>query len=170
MASLDVLQNLLCVSTILISIISINDCRDQSCFPTQIQFSNNGLQLYLRFNNTVDTTGLLDNPSPCNPYFDQQSLIYLNDSTCSFDSAIESNLPNSVLLIDLSSNAIIQPNIEELTLIPNAFGCSTTAHTLNIDTPAIEPNTEIVIDNDVPTTIGSCETFTITAYSSTGCL
>ena len=140
----------------------------QSCAPTQIKFSNDGTQLYLRFNSTVTTTGLINNPSPCNNYFDQGSLLYLNDSTCQFESGIQSNSPTSVLSIDLSPHAIVQPDIEELTLNANAFGCSNIAYTLNVDGPDIQPNTQIIIDSDVPTTIASCETFTISAESSIG--
>ena len=150
----------------LLFLISTNN--SQSCVPTEIQFSNDGLKLYLRFNSTVDTTGLIDNPSSCNNYFDQQSLLYLNESTCQFESGIQSNSPTSVLSIQLSSHAVIQADIEELTLIANAFGCSNEQYTLNIDAPTIEPDTQIIIDNDVPTTIGSCDTFTISAQSSTG--
>ena len=141
----------------------------QSCEPTEIQFSDDGEQLHVRFNTTVDTTDLLDNPSYCTDYFDEASLVLLSDSLCSFSSILESNLHSiSVLLIDLSSTAAIQYLTDELTLVSNAFGCINRSVTLEIDAPDSLPDTEIVIDDSVLTTIGSCETFTISAYSSTG--
>ena len=154
---------------LLTSFISTYNC--QSCIPTQIQFSDDGLQLYVKFNqelSTIVTSDLLDTPSSCDSYFDQESILLLSDSTCYFDSTTEAISSTSALLIDLSPTAIIQPTIESLTLIPNAFQCSNISQTLVIDPPINEPNTEIIIDSTVPTTIGSCDTFIITASSSTG--
>ena len=141
----------------------------QSCTVNEIIFSDDGLQLYVRFDSKVDTHNLIDNPSPCTDYFNAESQLLLsNASNCSFSSLLESNSATSTLLIDLSPTAIIQPTTESLTIVPNAFSCSSSSITLTVQPPANNPNTQIVIDSTVPTTIGSCDDFIISAYDSTG--
>eukprot|EP01083_Nonionella_stella_P092496 258983_1 len=145
-------------------------CNSQSCSATQIIFSNDGNLLFIAFSDEVDTSGLLDNPSTCNPYFNDDSMLSLSDSECYFSSVVEStpNSDTSTLLIDLSSNATIQPYTESLTLLPNAFSCSNISITLVVEPPLIPIDTQIQIDGTVPNTIGSCSDFTISAYTSSG--
>eukprot|EP01084_Bolivina_argentea_P201867 344992_1 len=157
-----------CLPLLMIFCVLLHHSNSQSCTVRQIIFSDDGRQLYVRFNTKVDTTTILDNPSSCDNYFDTESIILLSDSNCSFSSQTESNTPNSTLFIDLSSNATIQPDTEDLTLVANAFQCENIAKTLSVEHPETALTTTIVIDQSISQTIGSCDTFTISAFSSIG--
>ena len=114
---------------------------------TNIQFNDEGTLLYVTFDEMVDSAlaGLNNTFTDCSGFVDFASSALLGASLCGFDTSNE-----NILIIQLSSDASVLPNSDDLTLLGDVFisqetGNSNAAVTLTVSEPNTYPDTTLSV-------------------------